>query len=78
MVAFARASLAHGPADEERARIVRRFGARGLAAIAFALAAARVYPTVKYALGHGRACQRIAVAGELVPAVGPRYEGAPT
>ena len=78
VVAFARASLAHGPADDERPRIERRFGARGLAAIAFSLAAARVYPTVKYALGHGRACQRIAVAGELVPAVGPRYEGAPT
>ena len=31
--------------------------------LAFAITAARLYPTVKYALGHGKACMRIVVGG---------------
>jgi len=31
--------------------------------VAFAITAARIYPTVKYALGHGKACMRIVVDG---------------
>jgi hypothetical protein len=66
-VEFARASLAHDPAaDALREEIVRRFGPRGLVSIAFGLVGARIYPTLKYALGHGRACQRVVVAGEPV------------
>lgn len=66
-VRFARASLARDPAaDELRADVVRRWGPRALVSLAFALAAARLYPTIKYALGHGRACQRVVVAGEPV------------
>lgn len=66
-VRFAEASLAHSPAaDEPREEIVRRWGQRGLVSLAMALAAARVYPTVKYALGHGRACVRLNVAGQSV------------
>jgi hypothetical protein len=34
--------------------------------LAFAITAARVYPTSKYALGHGKACQRVVVAGETI------------
>ena len=34
--------------------------------LAFAMAAARVYPTVKYALGHGKACTRLVVGGESI------------
>jgi len=30
------------------------------------IAGSRLYPTLKYALGHGKACRRIEVAGELV------------
>jgi hypothetical protein len=29
--------------------------------------AARMYPTLKYALGHGRTCTRLAIGGETVP-----------
>lgn len=66
-VEFARASLARDPAaDPLRDEIVRRFGQRGLVSIAFGLVAARLYPTLKYALGHGKACQRVVVAGEPV------------
>ena len=65
---FAEASLQHAPeADDLREEIVRRFGKRGLISLAFALTSARLYPTLKYALGHGRACTRITVGGESRP-----------
>jgi hypothetical protein len=61
---FAQATLAHDPAaDELRAEIVHCWGPRALVSLAFALAAARVFPTVKYALGHGQACTRVTVGG---------------
>jgi hypothetical protein len=64
-VRFAEASLAHSPeADEPREEIVRRWGQKGLVSLAMALTAARMYPTAKYALGHGKACQRLIFAGE--------------
>jgi hypothetical protein len=31
--------------------------------LAFAMVASRVYPTVKYAMGHGKTCSRVVVAG---------------
>lgn len=66
-VRFSRASLAHSPeADALRETIVASWGERGLISLAFALALSRVYPTVKYALGHGKACQRVNVAGAPV------------
>ena len=39
----------------------------GSLALAFALASSRVYPTVKYALGHGKACTRLTVGGKPLP-----------
>jgi alkylhydroperoxidase family enzyme len=64
---FTRASLAHDvAADEYRDAIVTRWGPRALVSLAFAMAAARVYPTVKYALGHGKACTRVIVGGEPI------------
>lgn len=69
-VTFARAALAHSPdADERRDEIVRRWGRRALISLAYAMTSARIYPTVKYALGHGAACQRVDVAGEPVAVV---------
>ena len=66
-VRFARAVAAHDvAADELRDQIVERWGPRALVSLAFAITAARIYPTVKYALGHGKACQRILVAGEAI------------
>jgi hypothetical protein len=66
-VRFARAVAAHDVvADELRADIVRRWGPRALVSLAFAITAARLYPTLKYALGHGKACQRVEIAGETV------------
>jgi hypothetical protein len=69
-VRFARATLAHDPAaDDLREQIVAAWGAKGLVSIAFAIASARVFPTVKYALGFGRACQRVIVDGAPVAVV---------
>lgn len=65
---FARASLARDmeAADPLRDEIVRRWGRKALAAIALGLASARVYPTVKYALGYGKACSKVQVGSEAV------------
>lgn len=66
---FARASLAHDPqADRWREEIVVRWGEGAVVALALGIAASRMFPTIKYAMGHGKSCQRIRVDGrELVP-----------
>jgi hypothetical protein len=64
---FTRATLAHdAAADEYRDAIVRRWGRRALVSLAFTITAGRIYPTVKYALGHGKACVRVVVGGTPV------------
>lgn len=62
---FARAVLSREVvlADRLREDIVSRWGQKAVISLAFAVASARVFPTVKYALGHGKACIRIRVAG---------------
>jgi hypothetical protein len=66
-VEFARATIAHAPeADELRDEIIRRWGKRAVVSLAFAIVASRLYPTLKYALGHGKTCQRVTVAGQPV------------
>ena len=61
---FTRATLDHDPsADRYRDEIIKRWGPRAVVSLAFAIAAARIYPTVKYAMGHGKACTRIVVGG---------------
>ena len=64
---FTRATLAHdAAADEYRDEIVKRWGRRALVSLAFAITASRIYPTVNYALGHGKACTRVVVGGAPV------------
>lgn len=65
---FARASLSRDleGSDALRDEVLQRWGPKGLAAIALAIASARVYPTIKYAMGHGKTCSRVEVAGEAV------------
>ncbi len=70
---FARATIAHDPeADGFREEIVERWGKRGLVSLAFAITASRLFPTVKYALGHGRACARVKVGGAAVDVARPQ------
>ena len=54
-------------ADPLRDEIVRRWGEKGLLAVSLAITTGRMYPTVKYALGYGKACSRVTVAGEPTP-----------
>jgi hypothetical protein len=64
---FTRATLDHDPAaDGYRDEIVRRWGPRAVVSLAFAIVTARMYPTVKYAMGHGKACTRVVVGGTPV------------
>jgi len=65
---FAQASLARDmeACDPLRDEIVRRWGDKALVAIGLTLVASRMYPTLKYALGYGKACSRVKVAGETV------------
>lgn len=68
---FARAVLARDlAADEHREEIVRRFGPRAVLALSFGIMTSQLYPTLKYALGHGKACSRVVIAGQ---AVSPRH-----
>ncbi len=65
---FAQAVLAHDPrADALRQEVVARWGRHALVSLAFAIATVRVFPTVKYALGHAQACTRVTVGGSAVP-----------
>jgi hypothetical protein len=66
---FARASLARDleAVDPLREEIVRRWGEAGLVAVSLSLTAARMYPTLKYALGYGRACSKVTVGGIAAP-----------
>ncbi|MFN3522057.1 MAG: hypothetical protein ACK4YQ_07390 [Phenylobacterium sp.] len=66
---FARASLARDleAADPLREAVARRWGERGLCAIALSITTARMYPTLKYALGYGKTCSRVTVDGAAAP-----------
>jgi hypothetical protein len=81
---FTRATVAHDPAaDTLREEVVRRWGRRAVVTLAFAITAGRIYPTVKYAMGHGRICARVVVDGQpVVVARGPatirRLSGGPS
>jgi hypothetical protein len=62
---FAQASLDHDlAADPLREEVRQRWGDKALVSLAFALAGARIFPTLKYALGHGRSCARVRVGGD--------------
>lgn len=53
-------------AGELAAEAEARYGKRGQISLAMAVAATRVYPTLKRGLGHGAACQRLRVLDETI------------
>jgi hypothetical protein len=64
---FAKALLARSAElDGLREEIVRRWGARALAAISINLVATRTFPALKYALGHGQSCQSVEIGGDMI------------
>jgi hypothetical protein len=65
---FAQAVLRRDIAESDRLRreVVSRWGKKGLVSLALTIASARVYPAVKYALGHGHACSKVSLAGNEI------------
>jgi uncharacterized lipoprotein YbaY len=67
-VRFTDAALAHAPeAEHLREQIVTRWGNDAVVSLAYAILSGRAYPTLKYALGYGKTCARIEVAGQAMP-----------
>jgi hypothetical protein len=65
---YTETTLRHAPeADDLREEVLRQWGKRGLVSLAFAIVSSRLYPTLKYALGHGRTCTRLTIGGETRP-----------
>jgi alkylhydroperoxidase family enzyme len=64
---FAKAVLAReSKADALRQEIIGRWGQQGLAALALGIAGSRVFPCLKYALGHGKACTIVRIGEDAV------------
>ncbi len=64
---YGQAVAANAPeADVVVAQALAKYGRRGVASLAMAVAAARVYPALKRGLGHGAACQRLVVGEEAI------------
>jgi hypothetical protein len=74
MTRYTRASLRHEvEAEGFREEIVRRWGKDTLVRVGYLITVGGLFPTIKYALGHGQACTRVrigereVVANRLVP-----------
>ena len=66
-VEFTELVLAHNPdADALRAQVRQRWGEDGLISLALSISTTRVYPNVKYVLGHGQACNRVQLGGRSI------------
>lgn len=72
-VRFTEAVLARdGAAEALRETVLHRWGQDGLLSLAMAISTSRVYPGLKYALGHGRSCSRLRIAEcDIAPAAFP-------
>jgi hypothetical protein len=67
---FAEAVLARdSAADTLRVQVCQHWGQRGLVSLAMAISLGRVYPSVKYTLGHGRSCSLLEIAQHRVAPV---------
>jgi hypothetical protein len=66
---FARAVIAHDEltASPLRREILHRWGSAGLVAVALSITTSRVYPTMKYAMGHGQPIRELKVDGKPAP-----------
>ncbi|MEJ7601266.1 MAG: hypothetical protein WKG01_25405 [Kofleriaceae bacterium] len=67
-VRFARAVFARDAVacDEARGEIERRYGKRAVVSLGLAICASQLYPSFKWALGFGHACQRLEVEGTTI------------
>jgi hypothetical protein len=66
-VEFTELVLAHNAdADALREQVRQRWGEDGLISLALSISTTRVYPSVKYVLGHGHACSRVQLGGRSI------------
>lgn len=66
-VRFTEAVLARDiSADTLRDQVTRHWGQDALISLAMAISLTRVYPSLKYALGHGRSCSRLRIAQRTI------------
>ena len=60
VVRFTELVMSRDPAaDELRAQIHQRWGDAGLISLALTISTTKVYPSMKYVLGHGHICSRV-------------------
>lgn len=48
-------------------QVRNRYGERGLVSLAYSVTTARMYPTLKRAMGHGAVCAKLTVSNETIP-----------
>ena len=66
-VRYTLAAVAHAPELMDlRDEVQRRWGEQALASLALSITAVRMFPMLKYALGHGHACVRVQVGRETI------------
>ncbi len=64
---FVQALRARDPViDDLRAQLLPLVGEEGIVSLAYAVLASRLYPDLKYAMGHGKACSRVSLGGEVL------------
>lgn len=64
---FARALVTRsGDLPHFRDRVREAYGTAGLVAVAYGIIQASMYPTLKYALGHGHSCAKIEIGSHTV------------
>ena len=64
---LAEAAARNAPEAVELSQLAeRRWGKAGLVAIALGAASARVYPTVKRAMGHGAICEKVRIEDRII------------
>jgi hypothetical protein len=74
-IAFVRASRDHDMAAEElREQVVAKWGKKAVVSLGFAIIATKLFPTLKYAMGHGQACSRVTVDGKVIVPRGKSVE----
>jgi len=61
---FTESTLHHLDTKSLRREIIRRWGETGLISLAYAITSSRLFPTLKYALGHGHACVKLQIGGK--------------
>jgi hypothetical protein len=73
---YTRAVLARDlAADRLREQVEYRWGRPAVVSLALAIAGVRIFPAIKYAMGHGQACARVRVGG--VDAIPHRHDPQP-